>query len=38
MNAVLLAHRFHTTIARTAHNLELAIDGVPIQDVQVQFR
>jgi hypothetical protein len=34
----LLAHRFHTTIMRTAHNLHLAFHGVPLLDVQFQSR
>ena len=38
LTARVLAHRFHTTIMRTAHNLQLALDGVPVQDVQFQSR
>ena len=38
LTAEVLAHRFHTTIMRTVHNLQLAIDDVPIQDVQSQSK
>jgi len=33
LSAEVLAHRFHTTIMRTVHNLQLALGGVPIQAI-----
>ena len=38
LTAEVRAHRFHTTIMRTIHNLQLALESVPIQDVQFQSR
>ena len=38
LTAEVLAHRFHTTIMRTVHNLQFACHGVPILDVQFQSR
>ena len=38
LRAEVLAHRFHTTIMRAVHNLQLSVDDVPIQDVQFQSR
>jgi hypothetical protein len=35
---IVCSHRFHTIIKRTVHNLQLAIDDVPVQDVQFQSR
>jgi len=33
-----LAHRFRTTIMRTIRDLQLAFDGIPVQDVQFESR
>jgi hypothetical protein len=38
LTAEVLARRFHTTIMRTVHNLNLAVDGIPIQDMQFRCR
>ena len=38
LTAEVLAHRFHTTIMRAVHNLHLALDDVPVQDIQFQSR
>ena len=36
--ASLLSRRFHTTIMRAAHNLQLVFDGVPVHNVRYQSR